>query len=292
MHDTRSDAPPAGDRSAETNATANAQAALAGAHADLIRALNEFIAKLNRPEQKGRWAWLNGWMNGPFVVTVLGGLIASLITLMYQQRAAERQKIREQEYALTTLLMQRSHDHYSQRQRMLSAFANEFPQSLNRLYRTKKMWLELSGPVAEAVPASGPAASGPAATGPAATGPAATGGRAPATQSATRAERLKEYRELNEKYMTSKIASALCAEAAATFDSGEVTEALKELNRSVDGIFYDATRLEEVEKFHDRANRQFEQVVAAMGGELRKDKSGNEFAVPVKRPAVGGSVER
>src|SRR5687767_6439038 len=59
--------------------------------ARLMHTLNDFVLKLAQPPPKPRESRL-AWLNCPFVVTVLGGVIASMLTLTWQHRAAQRQR--------------------------------------------------------------------------------------------------------------------------------------------------------------------------------------------------------
>jgi hypothetical protein len=231
--------PPAGESAAAP--------ALAGT-VDLACLLNRLVLKLSEPTAKPEKGILD-WLNCPFVVTVIGGVLIALLTVVWQGCGSYLTAKR------TTAL-----ERYGQKQRVLSSFANEYPAALGRLYHTKKKWL--------AAAALGPH----------------NPNREKAERAATRplaqeySDARKAFDEVNEKYSGNKLGSALCAEAKATFDSKEVNEALQELINTSNQLFnlkdlQDIKKLEDqVEALHLRANDQYEAVVVKMGEELRNTK--------------------
>lgn len=221
----------------------------AGGTAPLVSSLTQLVDQLvAKPpgEPPSRWAWLNS----PFVVTVVGGLIASVISLSWQHRNAVNEAEQKRQESLR-----------AEKMRAMVSFADEFPASLHRLYRAKRQQLIIKKFRPET------------------TRPSWTATR-PVYLGKTYAQLRTEYDALDNAYVGGRMPESFIAISKGLFHDPALISKLDELNREQELLFNVKTIASDedsmlLEGHHDRCNELYSQILTGMYRELSGSVRGN-----------------
>jgi len=194
-------------------------------------------APVDRGNERGR---VERFLSTPLAATLLGTGVISIASLVWQQRAAESH--RQLEFAREV---------HAEQRRLLVEFADQMPMSITRGTELKlaSVWLA-SHDVGDTY------------------------------HGRSYGEAQKYEREALAAYSACRNADSLCAQIQAVFGSFEVAECAQALDATMDGMMamtaapgYEDAR-SGLLKLRDDADVQYQQVIAAMGRELKSHALG------------------
>ncbi len=193
------------------------------------------------------------YLNTPFVVTVLGGLLASLLTLIWQTN----QKNHDTQLSNTAAANARRAEHYSKSEEFTETFADEFPAALGRLYSmvTPQCMAE-DDYIASTQPGVSP--------------------ELLQQLKKQNTEATSQFQKMKEKYLNAKNPETYCLRVAGIFESRAVENDAESLRQTLKDLF-DIRASGDREKDKDRidalnalANTEYEKLLSDMGTELKQ----------------------
>ncbi|MCH8342679.1 MAG: hypothetical protein IH983_01685 [Planctomycetes bacterium] len=201
--------------------------------AQLVRLFED----LENERGKKRGGRFSRCVNSPFFITVIGGSLLALVSLVWQSNSDSA----KQQRALVQAEIQ-------EKQQLLESFSINFCQSLGYALEWKKRQFYIQKhPFVEGSKGAEPP---------------------PWTDHRSYAETRAFYEKMLIKYLEAGAFDALCARVTATFQSDSVLQRAHTLDATMDNFVESKSRVE-MSKAYKAADREYQDLIAVMGNEIK-----------------------